>query len=285
MRFLPAPVEPAPSWISLSPIQKLPKSIRIIRQVPFPQGHLNWLSRRLFLCLAPLLLRNQESREPEGDIAQPEQEFTPQVSVQTETPASLDAPEVARDAAAPSESVQPIAETSTPDHLDAVNIPVPDTDEGLYSETVLLASTHLGANDSQGEDLLDSTTLHVSEDFHGPPLAEDNLPFVEHPLECSEHQAFCLEVPIKSKDLTRWALEAAAEQLATLAAICKRARAEVSVKDLTPQELKLFEQAKAKELQCWIQTSAIRTVLRRRLNSEQKIEESMDPHLEKSRTW
>ena len=211
----------------------------------------------------------QGSGETEEDVTQPEQELTPQVSVQSETPASLDAPEVERDAAAPSESVQPTAEISAPDNLDATDIPVPDNDEGLSAETVLLASTHSGVNDSQGNDLLEFSTLHVSEDFRGPPLAEDNLPFVEHPLECSEHQAFCLEVPIKLKDLTRWATEAAPEQLATLAAISKRARAEVSVKDLTPQELKLFEQAKAKELQCWVQTSAIRTVLRRRLNPEQ----------------
>ena len=54
-----------------------------------------------------------------------------------------------------------------------------------------------------------------------------------------------------------------------LASITKRARAEVRVKDLTPQERELFEQAKQKELQCWIQTSAIRKILRSKLNPQQ----------------
>ena len=86
---------------------------------------------------------------------------------------------------------------------------------------------------------------------------------------CHEHQAFCLEIPLKAEDLKRWTKEKAPEQLSYLASVSKRARSEVSVKDLTPQELQLFEKAKEKEIQCWIQTSAIKAVLRRRLNPEQ----------------
>ena len=72
-------------------------------------------------------------------------------------------------------------------------------------------------------------------------LPEDNLPFVEDPLECSDHQAFCLEIPIKPKDLRKWAQESSPEQLATLAAVGKRARAEVRVKDLSRAEVALFQ--------------------------------------------
>ncbi|CAE7423916.1 RE1 [Symbiodinium sp. CCMP2592] len=151
----------------------------------------------------------QGTGEGDNDIAQPEQELTPQVSIQTEAPVSLDAPEVERDAAAPSDSVQPTVEYSEPGQLDAASIPVPDSEEGLYTETALLASHQLGVQDSQGEEIMDFTTLQTSDDFQGPPLAEDNFPYVE--------------------DLKRWASEAAPEQL----------------------EVKLFEQAKAKELQCW----------------------------------
>ena len=49
----------------------------------------------------------------------------------------------------------------------------------------------------------------------------------------------------------------------------KRARAEVRVRDLSHEELALFDQAKQKELQCWIQTSAIKAILRRSLNPSQ----------------
>ena len=63
--------------------------------------------------------------------------------------------------------------------------------------------------------------------------------------------------------------EEAPEQLVTVATAGKRARAEVCLKDLTPQEVSLFEVAKEKEISCWIQTSAIRAILRRKLNPEQ----------------
>ncbi|CAE7270400.1 unnamed protein product [Symbiodinium sp. CCMP2592] len=240
------PTQPAPSS-SVSPIE-------VAVPAPVPQSGSS---------------AAQGSGESEADLGQPEQELTPQVSIQTELPASLDAPEVERDTAAPSAPMQPTPESNPSALLDATAIPVPGTDEGLFSETVLLATNPLDTLDPVCDDLMEFTTLHTSAEFEGPPLAEDNLPFVEKPLECSEHQAFCLDVPIKPKDLKRWAQEAAPEQLATLAAVSKRARAEVSVKDLSPQEMKLFEQAKAKELQCWVQTSAIRSVLRRRLNPEQ----------------
>eukprot|EP00439_Symbiodinium_sp_Y106_P060639 s3883_g9.t1 len=118
-------------------------------------------------------------------------------------------------------------------------------------------------------ELLSFVTLETHESVTGPPLAEDNLPFVEDPLQCSDHQAFCLEIPLKPKDLRSWAQESSPEQLATLAAVGKRARAEVRVKDLSRAEMALFDEAKQKELQCWVQTSAIKTILRRKLNPAQ----------------
>ena len=204
------------------------------------------------------------------DVGQPEQELTPQVSIQEPDTSSPQAPEVERDLAAPSVS-GPLADSvQGPPSVDASTIPVPESEDGLYEEPILLTSHVLEPENTLEKDpLMEFSTLHVSHDFSGPPLAEDNLPFVEHPLECSAHQAFALEVPVKAKDLKRWAQESAPEQLATIAAVSKRARSEVCIKDLSPRELELFEQAKAKELQCWVQTSAIRSVLRRRLNPEQ----------------
>ena len=122
---------------------------------------------------------------------------------------------------------------------------------------------------TQEPELLSFTSLETHESAEGPPLAEDNLPYVVDPLECSDQQAFCLEIPLKPRDLKKWAQESSPEQLATLAAVGKRARAEVRVKDLSHEELALFDQAKQKELQCWIQTSAIKAILRRSLNPSQ----------------
>ena len=212
----------------------------------------------------------QGARDSEDEVAQPEQELTPQVSTQEPEPlTSREAPEVERDLAAPSVQGPSPGEPVELPHLDASNIPVPESDEGLFSEEVMLSSQVLDDKDFSPDELITFSSLVTNEEYSGPPLAEDNLPFVEHPLACEDHQAYCLEITVKPKDLKRWSQEAAPEQLATLASISKRARSEVSVKDLSPHEVSLFEQAKAKELQCWIQTSAIRSILRRRLNPDQ----------------
>ncbi|CAE7708982.1 GIP [Symbiodinium sp. CCMP2592] len=221
----------------------------------------------------------------DDEIAQPEQELTPQVS---HNPEGTDSGrEVERESsvppgpAAPSqipESV-PIVVPGAPASMsdapstapaDASNVPIPeDEDDGLLAENIFLASSPLGASDDDDLGLTTFTTLQTSACASGPPLAEDNLPFVEQPLTCSEHQAYCLEIPVRAKDLKKWAKETAPEQLTLLASIGKRARAEVHVKDLSRAEQILFEEAKAKELQCWIQTSAIKSILRKQLNPEQ----------------
>ena len=146
---------------------------------------------------------------------------------------------------------------------------MPESDEGLHSEHIMLASEVMLGQGAQEPELLSFTSLETHESAEGPPLAEDNLPYVVDPLECSDQQAFCLEIPLKPRDLKKWAQESSPEQLATLAAVGKRARAEVRVRDLSHEELALFDQAKQKELQCWIQTSAIKAILRRSLNPSQ----------------
>ncbi|CAE7847168.1 RE1, partial [Symbiodinium necroappetens] len=215
-------------------------------------------------------------RPSEEEIPQPEQEMTPQVSISPEgLPAAPQ--EVEREPAGsvapavfPSADASSFESRSAPDpgdSLDATQIPVPDSEDGLQSEQVFLACQYL---DSNAEDSLQTfMTLQASTEATGPLLAEDELPYVESPLCCSEHQAFCLEIPLKAKDMKRWSRENSPEQLATIAAASKRARAEVHLKDLTPAEVKLFDEAKQKEIQCWIQTSAIRAVLRQKLNPEQ----------------
>ena len=219
----------------------------------------------------------------EEEIQQPEQEMTPQVSTSPEggsaaprevereasQPASAAAPSVfpSADSVQPPESVNAQPVTSAPvAPLDAATIPVPDSEEGLCGEQILLACEPLSGFD---DSLMTFTSLEAGPGAVGAVLAEDALPYVEFPLDCGEHQAYCLEIPVKAKDMKRWPQETSPEQLVTLAAAGKRARAEVHIKDLSPAEVQLFNEAKQKEIQCWIQTSAIRGVLRQKLNPEQ----------------
>lgn len=54
-----------------------------------------------------------------------------------------------------------------------------------------------------------------------------------------------------------------------VAAASKRGRSEASIKELTHEERALFDSAKDSELNCWMQTNALRPILRRHLNPEQ----------------
>ena len=208
------------------------------------------------------------ARPPEDDLGQPEQELTPQVS-QTADGAEGNV-EVEREPDFGQESAAPSVPSALPDNVvsNPVDVPVPGSDEGLLTETIYLASEDLGISDDKGDNLFTFTHLEASGPNSGPPLAEDGLPFVEEPLTCSEQQAFCLEIPMKAKSYQR-CLRAPREQMSLLATISKRAKSEVYLKDLSAQERQLFDQAKDKEIQCWLQTSAIKAVLRRSLNPEQ----------------
>ena len=53
-----------------------------------------------------------------------------------------------------------------------------------------------------------------------------------------------LEIPMKSSDINAWNLEVHPEQMCQVAAASQRARAEVQIKTLAPEEKKLVEVAK-----------------------------------------
>ena len=74
---------------------------------------------------------------------------------------------------------------------------------------------------------------------------------------------FCtaLSIDVNDSDVHRWAASNKPEELAWLASAGKRARAEVCIKNLNIQEKLLFEKAKNAELNCWIQTSALKPIL------------------------
>ena len=124
---------------------------------------------------------------------------------------------------------------------------------------------------SSESDLLETFELHPGCSSHQPAilLAEDNLPWIENPLWPSSEQAFTLEISLKEKDLRHGAKEDRPEQMASVAAAGKRAKVEVRLKGLLAHDRELFAEAKPKELNCWVSTSAIQKILRTKLNPEQ----------------
>ena len=103
----------------------------------------------------------------------------------------------------------------------------------------------------------------------GALLAEDGLPWIENPLQAQEGQAYILEIPLKPRDVRKLLEEDDPLEMSYIASAGKRARVEVSLKTLTSDERQMFDLAKQKELTCWLQTNAVRKILRHRLNPEQ----------------
>ena len=100
-------------------------------------------------------------------------------------------------------------------------------------------------------------------------LAEDGFPYLDDPLTCNDHQCFALEIDLSHNDLKSWAQSDKPEELVQVAQVSKRNRLEVQIKDLSNHEKALFDQAKDAELNCWMQTNALKAVLRQSLNPDQ----------------
>ena len=142
-----------------------------------------------------------------------------------------------------------------------------DTDDELLVESVL--HCHPIECHSHQEQLLDWVVESRPEPSGDILLAEDGLPFLQEPLDCNHEQCFVLEVPLTRSDILQWFQAEKPEEMASVASASKRARAEVHIKDLTAKERALFDIAKDAEMTCWIQTNALKPVLRKYLNPEQ----------------
>ncbi len=123
-------------------------------------------------------------------------------------------------------------------------------------------------SDSQ-TDLFEWTILEPGVEAEDILLAEDGLPVLESPLECAESHCFSLEISLSEQDVHRWANDPKPEEYAWIASVSKRGRSEVTLKQLTLEDRILFEKAKDAELNCWLQTNALKPILRRYLNPEQ----------------
>ena len=84
-----------------------------------------------------------------------------------------------------------------------------------------------------------------------------------------EGEVSSLKIPLSSRDVKKWLKEDNPMEMAHIASAGKRARVEVSLRSLSAEDRKLFDLAKQKELNCWLQTNAVRRLLRNRLNPEQ----------------
>ena len=99
---------------------------------------------------------------------------------------------------------------------------------------------------------------------------EDNGLYVDE-IPCyglQEDQAFRFEVAINQRDIDHWREETRPEEMSFLVSAAKKQRSEVKISHLSPQERKLFEEAKAKEIESWLSTETVCKILRNKVPRE-----------------
>ena len=88
----------------------------------------------------------------------------------------------------------------------------------------------------------------------------------------------CADIPIKGQEvevalnvdeITHCMKQNFQEQVAFLASAAKKQRSEVKEKNLTSEELKLFQNAKMKEIQSWLTTETVRRIARNQIPEDQ----------------
>ena len=190
---------------------------------------------------------------------QPESEVFPEIPNNPSQQATSDADQSVHD-----ESVEPTVEiVEPPDDPPAED----DEDESLHHDHVFWCQDVKGC--PMDQPLHEWLTYQPGTETPEVCLAEDEMPILDQPLEHFEDQCFMLEVPMSKQDLIKWSTDPRPQELACVASASKRARAEVQIKDLSSEDRRLFDLAKDAELNCWLQTSALKPVLRKSLNPDQ----------------
>ena len=92
------------------------------------------------------------------------------------------------------------------------------------------------AEDSDGDTLYDWTILQSNHSGHAVLLAEDGLPMLDTPLACDEQQCFALSIDLSESDVLKWSAAEKPEEMAWVASVGKRAKAEVCEKLDTRRE-------------------------------------------------
>ena len=193
----------------------------------------------------------------------------PLTPISTSQPESEHVPEPNTENTNPEPPSNP-PENNPPINDEPIDLDSEDLDLQIPEEPqTVLHCTTVDEPNSSHDGLFEWITAQPGEQPCDILLAEDGLPYLENPLTCEEQQCFHMEILLNENDINQWIQSDKPEELAVLASVSKRARAEINVKNLTLDEKILFEKAKDAELNCWLQTSALKPVLRRHLNPEQ----------------
>lgn len=104
-----------------------------------------------------------------------------------------------------------------------------------------------------------------------PEAPSDDELFVDTLHDCfalQEDQGWCFEVEVNTRDIAKWKHSSHPQEMSFLVSAAKRQRSEVKMTTLTPEQRKLFVEAKDKEIGSWLSTNTVERILRHQVPHE-----------------
>eukprot|EP00434_Breviolum_minutum_P029213 symbB.v1.2.025839.t2/scaffold2536.1/size76742/5 len=104
-----------------------------------------------------------------------------------------------------------------------------------------------------------------------PEAPSDDELFVDTTHDCfalQEDQCWCFEVEVNTHDIAKWKHSSHPQEMSFLVSAAKRQRSEVKLNTLTPEQRKLFVEAKDKEIGSWLSTNTVERILRHQVPHE-----------------
>ena len=115
---------------------------------------------------------------------------------------------------------------------------------------------------------LEEQLQHENDHIEIPVPDDDDADLYCEALQVSSDQCWTMEIELDAHDVSKMHGAEHEEQVAFLVSSAKKQRSEVKLKELNAEDRKLFDMAKDKELQSWLDTGTIQKICRHQIPKE-----------------
>ena len=115
---------------------------------------------------------------------------------------------------------------------------------------------------------LEENIQHENDHIEIPVPDDDDDELVCEALQVNSDQCWSMQIELDVNEISKMCQTDGEEQVALLVSAAKKQRSEIKLKDLSNEDRKLFDAAKNKELQSWLDTGTIQRICRQQIPKE-----------------
>ena len=115
---------------------------------------------------------------------------------------------------------------------------------------------------------LEENIQHENDHIEIPVPDDDDDELVCEALQVNSDQCWSMQIELDVNEISKMCQTDEEEQVALLVSAAKKQRSEIKLKDLSNEDRKLFDAAKNKELQSWLDTGTIQRICRQQIPKE-----------------